>query len=273
VDNLTQWLTTAQEIITTFGLNALAALVIFMIGQWVAKVIGRTTKKVMTRQGVDPTLINFTASLVYYAALAFVVIAALNRLGIQTASLIAVLGAAGLAIGLALQGSLSNFAAGVLIIIFRPFKVGDMVEGAGVFGRVEEIQLFTTTIITPDNATVIVPNTKLSGDNIINFTTQPTRRVETIVGISYNDSIANARLAILDELSKDARILQDPAPAVNVAELADSSVDLQVWAWTANADFLAMRLALPELIKTRLDAAGITIPFPQRDVHMFQRNS
>lgn len=272
MENWTQWLTTAQEIITTFGLNVLAALAIFAIGQWVAKVIGRTTKKLMTRQGVDPTLVNFTASLVYYAALAFVMIAALNRLGVQTASLVAVLGAAGLAIGLALQGSLSNFAAGVLMIIFRPFNVGDVIEGAGVFGSVEEIQLFTTTIVTPDNATVIVPNSKLSSDNITNFTTKPNRRAEAIVGISYGDNIEKVRLIILDELSKDPRILQDPAPEVNVATLADSSVDLQVWAWAETRNFRDVRFALPELIKTRLDAEGITIPFPQQDVHMFQRN-
>ncbi|MEB3291192.1 MAG: mechanosensitive ion channel domain-containing protein [Leptolyngbya sp.] len=272
MENLIQWLTTAQDMLATFGINALVALAIFIIGQWIAKIIGRTAKKVMTHRGVDPTLINFTTSLIYYSALAFVVIAALNRLGIQTASLVAVLGAAGLAIGLALQGSLSNFAAGVLIIIFRPFNVGDMIEGAGVFGRVDAIQLFTTTIITPDNATVVVPNTKLSNDNITNFTTQPTRRVETIVGISYSDSIEKARLAILDELSKDARVLKDPAPAVNVAALADSSVELRIWPWTENGDFLPVRLALPELIKTRLDAEGITIPFPQRDVHTFQHN-
>lgn len=272
MDNVTQWIATAQELGMTFGLNALAALVIFVVGQWLAKLIGRTTKRVMTRRGVDPTLVNFTASLVHYAALAFVVIAALNRLGVQTASLVAVLGAAGLAIGLALQGSLSNFAAGVLMIIFRPFSVGDVIEGAGIFGSVEEIQLFTTTIITPDNATVIVPNSKLSGDNITNFTAKPSRRVETIIGISYGDSIEKARLAILDEMAKDPRILSDPAPAVNVAELADSSVDLQVWAWAETPNFLAVRLSLPERIKNRLDAEGITIPFPQRDVHMFQRN-
>ncbi len=272
MEKMTQWLVTAQELVMTFGLNILATLAILVVGQWLAKLIGRTTKRVMTRRGVDPTLINFTTSLVYYAALAFVVIAALNRLGVQTASLIAVLGAAGLAIGLALQGSLSNFAAGVLMIIFRPFSVGDVIEGAGVFGTVEAIQLFTTTIVTPDNATVIVPNAKIGGDNITNFTLKPTRRAETIVGISYGDSIEKARQVILDELAKDARILPDPAPAVTVGVLADSSVDLQVWAWTETPHFLAVQLALPELIKNRLDAEGITIPFPQQDVHMFQRN-
>ncbi len=272
MENMTQWLVTVQDSVMTFGLNVLAALAILIIGQWLAKLIGRTTKKVMTRRGVDPTLVNFTTSLVYYAALAFVVIAALNRLGVQTASLIAVLGAAGLAIGLALQGSLSNFAAGVLMIIFRPFSVGDVIEGGGVFGTVEAIQLFTTTIITPDNAMVVVPNSKIGGDNITNFTLKPTRRVESIVGISYSDSIEKARSVILDEISKDTRILQDPAPSVSVVNLADSSIKLQVWAWAETPNFLAVKLALPEQIKTRLDAEGITIPFPQQDVHMFQHN-
>lgn len=269
---MTQWLITAQELVMTFGLNILAALAILVIGRWLANLVGRTTKQMMTRRGVDPTLINFTASLVYYAALAFVLIAALNRLGVQTASLVAVLGAAGLAIGLALQGSLSNFAAGVLMIVFRPFGVGDVIDGGGIFGVVESIQLFTTTIVTPDNATVIVPNSKVAGENITNFTAKPNRRVETVVGISYGDSIAQARQVILDEISKDPRILPDPAPSVNVIELADSGVDLQVWAWTETANFLAVKLALPEQIKNRLDAEGITIPFPQRDIHMFQHN-
>jgi small conductance mechanosensitive channel len=272
VENLTQWIATAQELVTRLGLNIIAALVIFFVGQWVARLIGRATRRLMFKQGIDPTLINFTASLVYYTVLAFVVIAALNRLGIQTASLIAVLGAAGLAVGLALQGSLSNFAAGVLMLIFRPFSVGDFIEGGGTLGVVDSIQLFTTTIITPENATVIVPNSKLSGDNITNFTARPTRRVETFVGISYSDNIDHARRAILDEIAQDSRILVEPPPVVSVAELADSSVNLQVWAWAQTPDFLAVKLALPERIKTRLDTEGISIPFPQQDVHMFQQN-
>lgn len=272
MDNVTQWIATAQDMLTTFGLNVIAALAILAVGQWLAKLLGRTTKRVMNRRNADPTLINFTASLVYYGSLAFVLIAALNRLGVQTASLIAVLGAAGLAIGLALQGSLSNFAAGVLMIIFRPFNVGDFIEGGGTMGTVEEIQLFTTTIVTPENATVIVPNSKLGSDNIINYTAKSCRRAEALVGISYSDDIDKARQAILHELDQHPKILKDPEPMVVVAALADSSVDLQVWAWSATADFRDVRFALPELVKKRLDAEGITIPFPQQDVHMFQRN-
>ncbi len=272
MDNLSGWMATLQAIITEFGLSLLAALVIFIVGRSIAQLIGRTTKGVMVKRGVDPTLVNFTASLVYYVLLAFVLIAALNQLGIQTASFIAVLGAAGLAIGLALQGSLSNFAAGVLMIIFRPFKVGDFIEGGDTLGSVEEIELFTTSIITPDNARVIVPNSKLIEGNVTNFTAKPTRRVEAIVGISYNDDIEQARQFILAEIARDSRILADPAPSVSVIDLADSSVDLRVWAWTNTADFLAVTLALPERIKVRFDAEGINIPFPQRDIHMFQQN-
>lgn len=272
MENFSQWAATAQDLITQFGLNLIAALIIFVVGRWVVKQIRRMIWRLMAKKGVDPTLVNFTASLVYYAGLAFVIIAALNRLGVQTASLIAVLGAAGLAIGLALQGSLSNFAAGVLMIIFRPFKVGDFIEGGGTMGSVESIQLFTTTIVTPENAMVIVPNSKLGGDNITNYTARPIRRVETSVGISYSDNIDHARRVILDEIAKDSRILADPAPMVSVAELADSSVNLQVWTWANTPDFLAVKLALPEQIKSRLDAEGISIPFPQQEVYMFQKN-
>ncbi len=272
MENWTQWVATGQELIIRLGLNIIAALLIVWVGQWIAKLIARATRRLMARHNIDPTLVNFTGSLVYYAGLTFAVIAALNRLGVQTASLIAVLGAAGLAIGLALQGSLSNFAAGVLMIIFRPFTVGDFIEGGGTLGTVESIQLFTTPLITPENAMVIVPNAKHGGDNITNFTARPIRRVETLEGISYSDNIEQARQAILDEIAQDKRILVDPAPMVSVTELADSSVNLQVWVWAQTPDFLAVKLALPEKIKTRLDAEGISIPFPQQEVYMFQKS-
>lgn len=272
MEELNQLMATVVELVTKFGLNLIAALIILLFGQWVAKLIRRATKRLMARRSLDPTLANFTSSLVYYAVLIFVVIAALNRLGVQTASVIALLGAAGLAIGLALQGSLSNFAAGVLMIIFRPFKVGDFIEGGGVTGTVEEIELFTTKIVTPENALVIVPNANLGGANITNFTAKPKRRVEATVGIAYGEDINRARRTILHQLAQDPRILADPSPSVSVIALADSSVNLQVWVWASTADFLAVKLALPEQIKTRLDAEGISIPFPQREVRTFQHN-
>jgi small conductance mechanosensitive channel len=207
-------------------------------------------------------------SIAYIALLAFVVVAALGQLGIQTTSFIAILGAAGLAIGLALQGSLANFAAGFLMIIFRPFKVGDFIEGAGVAGVVQAIQIFTTTLKTGDNKTIIIPNAKLSGDNIINYSAQETRRVDMTVGVAYDADLAKVKEVLNDILSKDERILSDPAPLVAVAELADSSVNLVARVWVNTADYWGVKFDATETIKNRFDAEGIGIPFPQRDIHI-----
>lgn len=272
MENINQYLSTAQEIITEFGLNLIAAIIIFVLGQWAAGMIRGIVKRMMARRGVDVTLISFTSMLVYYAVLAFVIVAALNRLGIQTASFIAVLGAAGLAIGLALQGSLSNFAAGVLMLIFRPFKVGDFIEGGGTMGTVEEIQLFTTKLATPDNRVVIVPNGSLNNGNITNFSARDKRRMDMQFGIGYSDDINKAKQVILDELQKETRLLKDPAPVIGLLELADSSVNLAVRPWVRTADYWDVFFDLQENIKKRLDAEGINIPFPQRDVHIFQSN-
>jgi small conductance mechanosensitive channel len=195
-------------------------------------------------------------------------VAALGQLGIQTTSFIAILGAAGLAIGLALQGSLSNFAAGFLMIIFRPFKVGDFIEGAGVAGVVEEIQIFTTKLKTGDNKIIIVPNAKLSGDNITNYSAQETRRVDMTVGVAYSADLSKVREVLLDIISKDTRILAEPAPLVAVAELADSSVNFVVRVWTKTGDYWGVKFDATETIKNRFDAEGIGIPFPQRDIHI-----
>lgn len=269
---ITQILTTAQDLITKFGLNLIAALAILLIGQWLSKLFRRFMKRLMSGAGVDPTLVSFASNLLYYSILGFVVIAALNRLGVQTASVIALLGAAGLAVGLALQGSLSNFAAGVLMVIFRPFKVGDYVEAAGVKGIVEDIQLFTTTLVGLDNTVAIVPNASISGDKIVNYTRKDKRRVDAVVGISYGDNIAKARQVILDQLAQDPRILPEPAPQVVVLELADSSVNLGVRPWVETAHYWPVYYSIYESIKNRLDAEGITIPFPQRDLHLFQHH-
>jgi small conductance mechanosensitive channel len=206
----------------------------------------------------------------YIGLLVFVVLAALGQLGIQTTSFIAVIGAAGLAIGLALQGSLSNFAAGFLMIIFRPFKVGDFIEGAGVSGTVEKIQIFTTQIITPDNKTIIIPNAKLSGDNIVNYSVRGTRRVDLVFGIGYGDDIDKARKIITDVIEKDARVLKDPPPVIAVMELADSSVNFAVRPWVKILDYWDLRFDVTETIKKRFDAERISIPFPQHDVHVYR---
>jgi small conductance mechanosensitive channel len=192
-------------------------------------------------------------------------------LGIQTASFIAVIGAAGLAIGLALQGSLSNFAAGILMIIFRPFKVGDYIEGAGVAGTVESIQIFTTQLKTPDNKTIIIPNAKISGDNIVNYSTKGTRRVDLVFGIGYEDNIDKARQIIMDVITNDARVMKDPETVVVVSELADSSVNLTTRAWAKSADVWNILFETTEKVKKEFDAQGITIPFPQRDVHIHEQ--
>jgi small conductance mechanosensitive channel len=258
------------QLLTVYGLKVLAALAIFIIGRWVAKGVRKLVERAMTRGKVDPTLVAFTSNIVYIGLLAFIVVAALGQLGIQTTSFIAILGAAGLAVGLALQGSLSNFAAGFLLIIFRPFKVGDLIEAAGVFGVVEAIQIFTTQLKTADNKTVIVPNAKLTDDNIVNWTVKGTRRVDMVFGIGYEDDIDKARSLMADIIAQDSRILKTPEPQISVSELADSSVNFVVRPWVKVEDYWGVHFDLTEKIKKAFDANGVSIPFPQRDVHIYQ---
>jgi small conductance mechanosensitive channel len=261
------------ELITVFGVKILAALAVFIIGRWVVKYIGNLIRRVMEKRNVDPMLTKFVANLSYMALLTFVILAALGMLGIQTTSFIAVLGAAGLAIGLALQGSLANFAAGVLMIIFRPFKVGDYIEGAGTAGVVEEMQIFTTMLATPDNKTVIIPNAKLSADNIVNYSTKGTRRADMVFGIGYDDDIDKARDIIAKILSDDERVMEDPAVQIAVSELADSSVNFVTRAWVKSGDYWGVVFETTEAVKKRFDAEGISIPFPQRDVHVYEHKA
>ena len=258
------------ELLTVYGIKVVAAIAIFVVGRWVAKAIVNFIKRLMTKSNTDETLVKFVGSLSYIALLAFVIIAALNQLGIQTTSFIAILGAAGLAIGLALQGSLGNFAAGVLMIIFKPFKVGDFIEGAGVAGTVEAIQIFTTQLKTPDNKTIIVPNAKMTGDNITNYTMKGTRRVDFVFGIGYEDDIDKARKVIEEIIAEDNRVLKDPAPMVAVSELADSSVNFVARAWTSADDYWGFYFDTMEKVKKQFDADGISIPYPQRDIHVYE---
>lgn len=272
MQDVSQFLETAQAILVAFALNLVAALIIYFVGSWVAKLTRSIVKRLMARREVNVTLISFTSTVVYYAVLAFFVIAALNRLGLQTASFVAVLGAAGLAIGLALQGSLSNFAAGVLMIIFRYFEVGQFIEAGGTMGTVEDIQLFTTRLATPDNRVVYVPNSNILSSNITNFSAKDTRRLDLTFGVGYDDDLDQVKRVILDEIEKETRILQEPAPAVGLIELADSSVNFAVRPWVRAADYLDVLFDFQTNVKKRLDAEGMTIPFPQRDVHIFQNN-
>ena len=264
---------TIQTLGVEWGAKILAALLVLVIGMWVAKLLKKGLVKLMERAKVDHTLIAFVASLAHVGLQAFVVIAALEKLNVKTASFIAVLGAAGLAIGLALQGSLSNFASGVLMIIFKPFKVGDVVDAGGVLGTVKEIGIFTTHVDTLDNKKTIVPNAKLMSDNITNYSANNTRRVDLAAGISYADDIDKARAAIEAVLKEVPGILETPAPDILVSEMADSSVNFAVRPWCKPADYWGVYFGVTEGIKKKFDADGICIPFPQRDVHIYEHKN
>jgi len=266
------WIATIQESFAEFGLKIIAAILIFVIGRWVAKLIKKLLQKAMERTKVDAAVVSFTCSLVHAAVMVFVILAALGQVGVETTSFIAVLAAAGFAVGLALQGSLANFAAGVLILLFRPYKVGDFVEAGGATGVVKEIHIFTTTITTVDNKREIVPNAKMMGDKITNYSAEGTRRLDLVGSISYGDSIDTAKAALLDEITKNGLVLNDPAPFVGVLSMSDSSIDLAVRPWVKSADYWDAFFALNEAIKKRIEAEGMCIPFPQRDVHVYKQD-
>lgn len=258
------------ELLILYGMKVVAAVVVIVIGRWVAKILSNIIKKTLIKNEIDLTVVSFIANLTYFTLLTFVVLAALGQLGIQTTSFIAIVGAAGLAIGLALQGALSNFAAGFLMLIFRPFKVGDYIEGAGVTGTVVDIQVFTTQLKTPDNKMIIIPNAKLTADNITNFTTTGTRRVDLVFGISYTDDIDHAKEIFTNLLNEDSRIMKDPEPTVVLFELADSSVNFAVRSWVNSSDYWGVYCDMTENVKKRFDSEGISIPFPQQDVHLYK---
>lgn len=246
------------------------AFAIFIIGRWIALRLLSATKRLMRRGGMDSMLIDFMSNIVYFILLAIVVIATLDHLGVQTTSLLAIVGAAGLAVGLALKDSLGNVASGVLLIIFRPFRVGDFIEAAGTSGIVQAVNVFSTVLATGDNRQVIVPNGRIYGGTIINVTARPTRRIDLVFGIGYGDDIRTAKRLIGEVMAEDARILAEPAPAISLAELADSSVNINARPWVKTGDYWAVRSDLLENIKAAFDANGISIPFPQRDVHLQQ---
>ena len=253
---------------TTYGLQVIGAIVILIVGRIAAGIGRKLVEKLLIKAKQEASIVSFVGNLCYIAILAFAVLAALAKFGIQTASFVAVLGAAGFAIGFALQGSLGNFAAGVLILVLRPFKVGDYVDSAGVSGTVKEIQLFTTVLATPDNVKIMVPNGKIFGDIIKNVSAYDTRRIDLVVGIGYASSIQKAIEVVTNVINEDARILSDPAPQVAVSEMADSSVNLVVRPWVGSQDYWAVRFDLTRRLKETLDENGIEIPFPQRVVHM-----
>lgn len=251
-----------------WGIRIVTALVIFYIGRLVVGIVVGVAQKLMLRQKLDETLVIFVVAILRSLLLLFIIIAALSQLGIDTTSLIALVGAAGLAIGLSLQSSLSNFAAGVMLIMFRPFVKGNFVEAGNAMGTVDKVSIFTTTMITPDNKEIIVPNGAIMSNNITNFSAKPTRRVDMTFGISYDDDLRLARTLLQDIVNSDERVLKDPAPAVMVGELADSSVNFLVRPWVNSADYWPVFWDTTEKVKLRFDEAGITIPFPQRELHI-----
>ena len=251
-----------------WGINIFFALAIFIVGRMVAKLIVKLVRTLLTKANMDIILVNFISSIISTILLLFIIIASLNQLGVDTTSLIALIGAAGLAIGLALQGSLQNFAAGVMLIVFRPFKAGDFVEAAGTSGIVESISIFTTIMRTGDNREVIIPNGAIYSGTITNYSARDTRRVDMVFGIGYGDDIKKAKEILKRLMDEDERILKEPAPLVAVAELADSSVNFNVRPWVKSADYWDVKFDLTEKVKLVFDENQISIPYPQMDIHM-----
>jgi small conductance mechanosensitive channel len=250
----------SQELVALYGLNVIAAVLILLIGRWAAKVVRKVIQNLMLKTKVDATLVSFVSSLSYVALMAFVIVAALGQLGIQTTSFIAILGAAGLAVGLALQGSLSNFAAGVLMIVFKPFKVGDFVEAGGAAGVVEKIEIFTTTLKSPDNKIIIIPNSKVGGGNIINHSAEPIRLVDVQVAFHYKDDIAKIERLLQEILDGDERILKAPAPAIGVAKFTETSVRIAVQPWVKTADVDAVAGTILKKVKELFDSKQVLPP-------------
>jgi len=258
----------APEFLMTYGLKALAAIVIFVIGKYFSGVAKRITTKLLTSRKVDATVVSFVANLAWMLVFVFTIVATLGQVGVQTASLVAVIGAAGLAVGLALQGSLSNFASGVLMVLFRPCRVGDFIEAAGVAGVVDEITIFSTRLRTGDNKVIIAPNSSIMNGTITNYSALEKRRIDLIIGVSYTADIAKTKKVLADILDNNPLVLKDPAYTIGLAELADSSINFVVRPWVKTSDYWPVRFELLEQIKNALDTAEIEIPFPQMDLHV-----
>ncbi|WP_434138557.1 small-conductance mechanosensitive channel MscS [Photobacterium leiognathi] len=262
------WLSDNQDLLIQYAVNLVSALLILFIGNMIVKAVAGAVAKVLRKKDMDNAVVEFIHGLVRYLLFVIVLIAALSRIGVQTASVVAVIGAAGLAVGLALQGSLSNFAAGVLIVAFRPFKSGDFVEVAGVSGAVESIQIFSTELRTPDNKTVVVPNSSIIGNPITNYSRNATRRIDLVIGVSYSADLQKTKEVLKRVVNADERVLKDPEPTIGVVALADSSVNFVVRPWVNTPDYWAVYFNLNQAIKEELDKEGIEIPFPQMDVHL-----
>ncbi|PLY14929.1 MAG: mechanosensitive ion channel protein MscS [Sulfurimonas sp.] len=256
-----------------YGLKIIVAIAIFFIGKFIVKKIMTIMKNIMTKANVDRTLAEFLANVIYFTLLIVVILASLNTLGINTTSFLAVFGAASLAIGLALKDSLSNIGAAVLIIIFRPFNVGDYIDAAGASGTIEEINLFSTIMVTPDNKTIMIPNASIIGSNIINYSNKPTRRVNLVFGIDYNDDLKLAKETLMQIIKEDKRVLQEPAPFVAVGELADNSVNFVFRVWVKTEEYWDVHFDMLEKVKLAFDDKGISIPFPQMSIHLQEQKT
>lgn len=260
----------AITVLMEYSPRLISAFIIFIIGWYAIKIIKRVVTKIMIKREMEPTLSKFLADILIWTLKILLFVTVISRLGVENSSFVAIIGAAGLAIGLSLQGSLSNFAGGVLIIMFKPFKVGDFIEAQGVSGTVKQIQIFVTQLSTVDNQTIFVPNGALSNNNIINYTYATTRRADLTIGISYNSNIKKAKELALEVMNNHPMVLKDPEPMVLVRDLADSSINLAVRPWAKTEDFFVMRSDILEQIKLKFDENNIVIPFPQRDIHIKQ---
>ncbi|CNE83507.1 small-conductance mechanosensitive channel MscS [Yersinia nurmii] len=270
INNASTWLANNQDLLIQYAVNLIAALLILIVGSVIAKVVSGAVNRVMRLRGIDITVADFLAAMVRYSILAFTIVAVLGRLGVQTASVIAVIGAAGLAVGLALQGSLSNFAAGVLLVAFRPFRAGEYVDLGGVAGTVVQVQIFSTTLRTVDDKIIVVPNGKIIANNIINTSREPNRRTDITVGVAYDADIDVVKKVLGDIIAADKRIQHDKGVTVRLNEMAASSLNFTVRVWTTNGEAMEVYWDLLENFKRALDAHNIGIPFPQMDVHLHQ---
>ncbi|MGL5358884.1 MAG: mechanosensitive ion channel family protein [Shewanella sp.] len=270
MENVEVLLKQAPDLIVTYGLKILFAIIIFFVGKYLAGVAQKLVGKLLNLRKVDPTVVSFVSNLSWAIVFVFTVIATLGQIGVQTASLVAVIGAAGLAIGLALQGSLSNFASGVLMVLFRPCRVGDYIEAAGIAGTVDEITIFSTKLRTPDNKVIVAPNSSIMNGTITNYSASENRRIDLVIGVSYSADIMQTKKVLTDILDNNAFVLKDPAYTVGLAELSSSSINFVVRPWVKNADYWTARFEILEQIKNALDAANIEIPFPQMDIHVKQ---
>ena len=258
-------------LIVAWGIKILGAVAIYIVGKWIAKFLTNLFRKMLERSNTDITLVKFLGDLVYFGLIVLVIIAALGTLGVNTTSFAAIIGAAGLAVGLALQGNIANFGAGVVLLFLRPFKVGDFVEAGGAVGIVDTIGIFNTTFKTGDNRVIIVPNSNIIGGNITNYSREAIRRIDLVIGVGYEDDLKLVKSTLEEILANHPKVLKDPAPAVALAELADSSVNFNVRPWVKSEDYWGVRSELLETIKTTFDEKGINIPYPQMDVHVDQK--